>query len=126
MNFQKYVNTYPYPSKADFTTTYYYHTGQLVAVSTVSNLDHKIPEIALKDCTKETVINRELFSLEQARYHENSIYLKQQFKADLADELGLTGHAKFDKLFEMAWCNNVAEGYKAVYETASELAELLY
>ena len=40
MNFAKYNNTYPYPSTADFTTTYYYKFGELVAVSKGEGINH--------------------------------------------------------------------------------------
>lgn len=126
MNFQKYVNTYPYPSKADFTSTYYYKEGKLIAINNMAGLDIKIPDIDLKTCTKEAIFNSEIFKAERNKYHDNGSRLRDQFKEDLADELGLTGHPKFDKLFEIAWCDRGDEGYQAVYETASDLAELLY
>lgn len=126
MNFAKYTNTYPYPTKADFTTTYYYKAGKLVATSTLEELHHHIPEIDLKDCTKESIMNRELFTIEHNKYYESKRELEKQFKVDLADELGLTGHPKFDKLFEIAWDRGHSDGYQEVYYEAEKLAELLY
>lgn len=124
MNFAKYNNTYPYPSKADFTYTYYYKAGQLVATSIVDNLNHIIKEVELKDCTKEEDFDSIAFQLERRKYSENGDKLLEQFKADLADELGLTGHPKWDKLFSMAW--DMGHGYQEVCDYASDLAELLY
>lgn len=126
MNFAKYNNTYPYPSKADFTTTYYYKEGKLVATSTVKAFERHIPEINLKNCTKESVFDRDSYVNEGNKYHINDRNLKTQFKADLADELGLTGHPKWDKLFDIAWEEEHDCGYEAVYNYASTLAELLY
>lgn len=126
MNFTKYNNTYPYPSKADFTTTYYYKEGKLVATSTVKAFERHIPEINLKNCTKEVDFDKDAFNLERNNYHTTSADLSLQFKADLADELGLTGHPKFDKLFDIAWEEEHDCGYEAVYNYASTLAELLY
>lgn len=94
MNFAKYVNTYPYPTKSDFTSTYYYKEGKLVATSTLKELQHHIPEIALKDCIKEEITNKPDLLLAIRKYHENGNKLLNQFQIDLADELGLTGHPK--------------------------------
>lgn len=126
MNFTKYNNTYPYPSKADFTTTYYYKGGELVATSTAHDFKHLIPEVELKDCVKEVDFDKDAFNLERNNYHTTSADLSLQFKADLADELGLTNHPKWDKLFEIAWEEEHDCGYEAVYNYASTLAELLY
>lgn len=125
MNFAKYTNTYPYPTKVDFTYTYYYKNGELVAKGTISKLDHIIPEIPLTSCTKEEIFDKEGFCAERAKYNENGKKLYEQFKADLADELGLTGHPKWDKLFSIAWEDSHSEGHQAVYNYAEKLAELL-
>lgn len=123
MNFAKYNNTYPYPSKADFTSTYYYKEGKLVAVSTVANLDHKLPEIALKDCVKEVIVDSEAFQRARNEYYDASSRARDLFKEDLADELGLTGHPKFNLLYDLA---NNGDGFEALFEEAERLAELLY
>lgn len=125
MNFQKYVNTYPYPTSADFKTTYYYKNGALVAKSTINKLDHIIPEVPLDSCTKEVVLDKEGFYNERNKYNENTMKLYQQFKDDLADELGLTNHPKWDKLFEIAWEEGHGDGYEDVYYYAEKLSELL-
>ena len=103
MYFTKYTNTYPYPTKSDFTTTYYYKEGKIVATSSMSNLHHHIPEIPLKDCIKEAVVDEDSFKAERKKYYDNGSQLLDQFKTDLADELGLTNHAKWDKLYSIAW-----------------------
>lgn len=124
MNFANYVNTYTYPTKSDFTSTYYYKEGKLVATSTVHKLKHIIEGIELKDCTKEEDFDRVAFTLERNNYHHNGKLLLEQFKVDLADELGLTGHAKWDKLYSLA--TEYGDGFEDIYNKASDLAELLY
>ncbi len=126
MNFAKYNNTYPYPSKADFTTTYYYKFGELVAVSKGEGINHIKPEIEIKNCVKDVSFRRADYLLELSNHHKAGHDAELQFKADLADELGLTGHPKWDKLFDIAWEEEHDCGYEAVYNYASTLAELLY
>jgi len=124
MNFAKYINTYPYPTKSDFTSTYYYKEGKLVATSTLKELHHHIPEIALKDCVKENISDSEKFQEERTKYFVHTAQLRDQFQIDLADELGLTGHPKWDKLYSLA--TEYGDGFEDIYNKASDLAELLY
>lgn len=124
MNFAKYINTYPYPTKSDFTSTYYYKEGKLVATSTLKELHHHIPEIALKDCVKENILDTEKFQIERDKYHGNQNVLRANFKQDLADELGLTGHPKWDILYKLASADS--DSFEDTYNIAEELAELLY
>lgn len=123
MNFAKYTNTYPYPSKADFTSTYYYKEGKLVAVSKISALEHLIPEIALKDCVKEAVFDFKSFQETRNTYHSNGNTLRTQFKEDLAEDLGLTNHPKWDKLYQYA--SEDSDSFGDTYDIALELADLL-
>lgn len=123
MNFAKYSNTYPYPSKADFTSTYYYKEGKLVAIGTMKSMDHKIQEISLRDCVKEVIVDSEAFQRARNEYYDASNQARELFKQDLADELGLTGHPKFNLLYDLA---NNGDGFQSTYEEAERLAELLY
>ena len=126
MNFAKYTNTYPYPSKADFSTTYYYKFGELVAVSKGGFIDHIKPEINMEDCVKGVSFRRADYLLELSKHSKAGHDAQLQFKADLADELGLTNHPKFNKLFDIAWEEEHDGGYEAVYNYADTLSELLY
>jgi hypothetical protein len=47
------------------------------------------------------------------------------FKADVLAELGLTGHPKADKVFDMAWDNGYDDGYADVLSFAEDYAELV-
>lgn len=48
-----------------------------------------------------------------------------QFKADALAELGLTGHPKADKAFDMAWEDGHSGGIGYVFERLDRYAELL-
>lgn len=79
MNFAKYTNTYPYPTTADITSTYYYKQGKLVAIGTMKSMDHKIPDIALRECIKEFIVDDVGFKSERKKYYENGANLLAQF-----------------------------------------------
>lgn len=61
-----------------------------------------------------------------AEYTTEDARLYAKFKADLFDDLGITGHPKAEKLFAIAWEYGHSSGYSEVYNYADELAELLY
>jgi hypothetical protein len=65
--------------------------------------------------------DREMWEAHQAE--ERRMY--EQFRADLLDELDITGHPKAELLFEMAWRAGHADGYASVVYHAEELVELL-
>lgn len=58
-------------------------------------------------------------------WREDNRRLQAEFKKDLLEDLGLTGHPKAEDLYRIAWDNSHCGGYLEVYEFAEELAELL-
>lgn len=56
---------------------------------------------------------------------EGGLALKEQFKADLFEDLGIVGNPKADVLFRLAWELGHLSGYSEVYYYASDLVELI-
>lgn len=77
----------------------------------MKSMDHKIPDIALRECIKEFIVDDVGFKSERKKYYENGANLLAQFKTDLADELGLTNHPKWDKLYSIAWEERSSDDY---------------
>lgn len=65
------------------------------------------------------------YSATVQRYREAQHDAEDRFKFELLADLGILGHEKADKLYEMAWERSHSEGYESVYHTAEELSELL-
>lgn len=61
----------------------------------------------------------------RAAFHQEERRLKELFKKDLLEELGLTGHSKAQLLWEMAWDHGHADGLLDVVYWAEEFAKLL-
>ena len=61
---------------------------------------------------------RELYGADTARRHA-------EFKADVLEEVGLTGHPKADKVFEKAWEMCHSAGYSEVTNYMYDLADLV-
>ena len=58
-------------------------------------------------------------------YQLTNAAMKEQFKADLFVELGITDHPKREALFRLAWHHGHSAGHMAIFLWAQELAELL-
>jgi hypothetical protein len=51
--------------------------------------------------------------------------LEAEFKADLFDEHGVTGHPKANRAFDLAWDRGHSAGYQEVANYFDDLADLL-
>lgn len=58
-------------------------------------------------------------------YDAETRRLTDLFKADALDEVGLTGHPKAEKAWELAWDRGKSPGLTEVLGNLEELAELL-
>lgn len=73
----------------------------------------------------DNLSSREERAQKRKEYYQLRGELQGQFKVALAKYLGLVGHPKFDRLFDMAWEDGHSEGYYSVAQHADTLAELL-
>ncbi len=132
MNFDAYKNKLPYPASGDFTTSFWYKNGKVVARKDAGDTTPTIldPE-AVKDRSRlntflsEKVTDKDAFYKARQAYNAEANQLKEQFKRDLFEDLGIAGHPKAEKLFAMAWENGHSGGYKQVYDEADTLADLI-
>ncbi len=120
MNFTKYTNTLPYPSKRDFTTYIYYSKGQVVGKFAARN-----EEFFAKRYMEEKVVDEASYTAARKIYDDNEGSLITLFKKDLLEDLGITDHPKADKLYDMAWEDVHSAGLEEVYNVALDLVELL-
>jgi len=81
-----------------------------------NDYDSKLPWPEAKDPDRQA--KREAYNADEAR-------LLREFKADMFEDCGVTGHPKADKAFDIAWSHGHASGLYDVYCYFSELAELL-
>ena len=58
-------------------------------------------------------------------YNEERAALDAQFRSDLEDWFGVTGHPKADLLFNKAWERGHSGGYIDVYNNYSDLVDLI-
>lgn len=58
-------------------------------------------------------------------YLRRQVELENEFKRDLEEEHGVTGHPKAERLFQIAWDHGHSAGFSEVLGWYSELAELI-
>jgi hypothetical protein len=110
----QYINRLPYPSRPtqkDIDEAMGNFTGTLLQVRE----EREATEVRLLAEYRE----------KQKQYQEEDYRLNLQFQADLAEDFGVTGHPKVDKLFSLAWEHGHSSGYSDVYNYYSSFVELI-
>jgi len=118
MNWEKYEPKLPCPNRNNFSTTWYYAKGQLV-----ETIPGKGPE--KPGFTREVGFDKEGFDKAMSIYRTEKTRCFNHLKTDILEDVGMTGHPKADKLFNLAWSHERSNGLDCVLEMAEELAELL-
>ena len=120
MNFSDYENKLPYPSKLDFTTTYYYEHGQCVFQV---GPGEEVPE-NLHGFVREQALDKEAYLAKVGEHRAEGIRLSEKFKADLFDDLDITNNPKAEALFNLALLYGDSE-ISRIYDYAVEMVELI-
>jgi len=110
----KYENKLPYPSKPtqkDIEEAMVNFTGNLQQLKT----EKEVTEIRLMAEYRQA----------QNNYHLETHRLNKLFQSDLAEDFGVTGHPKEQKLFELAWEHGHSSGYSDVYNYYVDFVELI-
>ena len=121
MNYDNYKNTAKYPKKSDFTTTYYYHKGNLVFTRTPGE---EMPD-NIKYSVKESIIDNEAYKDAVKVYRHEEGRVMERFLIDLCKEYGVENNSKRHKVYHLAWEYGHSGGFEAVDNYFSELVELI-
>lgn len=124
-----YYNNVPlvYPNRDDYKKVFVYSKGKTIVNGVPRS---KIDDATMKDYRAKGYSIEEDFD-KTGFYDESSKWtkarndLEAEFKVDLLDEHGLTGHPKADRAFTMAWDRGHASGYQEVANEFDDLADLL-
>lgn len=130
MNTDKYKNDKSYPTKDQFTTTWWYRAGRAVAKRNpgmeTEILDPRVGvEIELGACASEKIFDKEAYRAATSAYGAETARLEAQFKQDLFVELGIVGNPQADKLYSIAWAHGHSAGYSEVLSYAWDLVDLI-
>lgn len=107
MDFQKYANNNRYPLRQDF------YEEVEVTVKLKSGEINRF----------ENVFNKDAYLAAINDYRRQAFEIKSMFKKDLFEELGIVGHPKAERLFELA--ERDSDNPQDIFYEAEELATLL-
>jgi hypothetical protein len=124
-----YYNNVPmaYPNRDDYKKVFVYSKGKTIVNGVlVSQIDaNAIKEYRSAGCTIEEDFDKDAFYAETRKYGALQTALELEFKADLFDEHGVTGHPKAQRAFDIAWDYGHSSGYSEVANYFDDLADLL-
>lgn len=122
-DFDYYKNSMKYPSRVDFNMIYATKRGVLVGEYPLSVWDDMREK---PDCgAVETVFDKEGYKAAKAKYNGETNRLMEEFRADIKEEFGLTGHPKADQVWNLAWQYGHSAGFSEVYNHMAEFAPLV-
>ena len=133
MNFDIYRHELPFPMKEQFTTTWYYKQGKVVARRDVDGTVY-VPQpgcwVPWSDAVPSFAVKEDEFAEAAYRqavkaYNEEEAGLLACFRKDLFWELDITTNPRREQLFQMAWDRGHAAGYEEVFAIAEDLAALI-
>lgn len=122
MDFNKYVFIAERPTKARFTTTFWYRDGKCVCTQRPG--ESLAEGLNTADCVKQQKFDDYTYKQALAEYRLNEAKLREKFKVDLFEDLGIEHHPLREKLFDMAWGVGRRD-LPEVYHHANMLSELL-
>lgn len=118
MNFDKYVNPLPFPSKQHFTTFYHYKGGKLIGES-------KTDQPMTEGGVVEKIVDEAAYKAAREAYYKEENRVLETFADDLAEEFGISNHPKKDKFISLCWQEGHSGGFSEVYNVACTWIELL-
>jgi hypothetical protein len=117
-------NTLSYPSKDDYTTVYAYHRGSLLW----SGRARAWPD-AKKDLPPnylvEQVVDEDAFKAARTAYGNETARLHEEFKRDLFELHGVTGHPKAERCYSLAYDKGHAYGFEEVAGYFDDFVDLI-
>jgi len=112
-----------FPRKEDFTVVYVYKTGRVILQCAA----HEWPDIKGNyiGYTVEHELDKLAFNVAKQTYANRFALLTDEFKRDLFEEHGVTGHPKAELAFKLAWDYGHSSGLNEVVSYFEELVDLI-
>ena len=111
------------PRKGDFTVIYAYRNGAVVWRG--SGDEWATAKSNVTWSVVEEVVDEDAFRRARNEYYSEIARLSMEFKADLFEEHGVTGHPKAEKVYSLAYDYGHAAGYEDVASHFSSLVDLI-
>lgn len=121
MDYNKYKNTLPYPEKPTKPKE-----PKLTGKDSDAYRAHAdAMDQYAKDLKAYEAGPLAQYNEQRDAYHKEGHRLEEEFKKDLLEELGVTGHPKAEKLYSLCYMKNHSGGFSDVASIAHDFVELL-
>ncbi len=118
-------NPIDYPSKETYTTTYVYSKGAVVWSGTNEDYRTRARADVFKGMLVEHIVDEVALKAARQAYGAEASRLAQEFKADLFEEHGVTGHPKANKCFAIAYDYGHHAGHREMASHFDTLVDLI-
>lgn len=118
------TNTLRYPSKDDYTTIYAYLRGQVLWKGSARDW-RDAKDTLPPNHTVEKVMDEVAFKDALLAYDAETSRLQEEFKRDLFEEHGVTGHPKANRCYSLAWFYGHSIGLAEVAGYFDDLVDLI-
>lgn len=123
--FEYYSNvSIKYESSKKYITYYVYHKGDCIFQGSVEEYNKAMDSFP-KNAIIQKVYDRVNHRNSLSEYNKKLSMLKEEFKADLFKEFGVSNNPKRDLCFERAYDIGHSFGYSEVYNVFSDLVDLI-
>lgn len=112
--------TIDYPNKRQYEKIYFYKKGRLIGIKEQFDDDFKEPNT----CAKEIIFDEVSFQAHLKLYNEEVLRLQTEFRNDLIEKYGMTGHPKANQCFNMAWDFGQSSCYEDIEDYFMNLINL--
>ncbi len=113
-----------YPNKHDFGKVFVYRAGKTVHEGDLKDW-WKVKDQYKVGYTVETQPDLEAWRAARNAYSEEAARLQAEFKVDLIEEHGVTGHPKAERVFNLAWEYGHSSGLSEVADYFDDLVGLI-
>lgn len=122
MDFEKYKNTLPYPEKPNKPKEPKPNGTDAKAYRAHADaMDQYAKELEAYETGPHAQ-----YKEQEDTYYKEGQRLQELFKADLLEELGITGHPKADQFYAKCYERGHAGGYSDVASIAHDLVDLMF
>lgn len=111
-------------SRKDFTTHHVYSKGKAITSVTNPTLA-AIQDWADKKYVVEKDFDEESYKAARYKAEMHNAQLRKEFKADLIEYHGLTGHPKADRLYRLSYEHAGGEDLASIVTSFDEMSDLL-
>lgn len=120
LNLAEYETPLNFPTKADFTTKFYYKNGKRVATMRPGDQ----PVLVEQGSVEEKVVNEEAFKTARAEYGRHEAVLRERFIVDLLKDNDVEDNEFTRALYSIAWVQGHSSGLHEVESTFGDLCHL--